>query len=91
MTRSKFKEVVEKGVVSSLPFSVCVFFNVHLDVCFAIESLVIESLSFQVIPTWNMSPIKKVNKEKVPPSYCYESSIKHSLPDWKVWLPTRKG
>ncbi|XP_064836357.1 GON-4-like protein isoform X2 [Oncorhynchus masou masou] len=33
MTRSKFKEVVEKGVV---------------------------------IPTWNMSPIKKVNKEKAP-------------------------
>ncbi|XP_013997081.2 GON-4-like protein isoform X1 [Salmo salar] len=33
MTRSKFKEVVEKGVV---------------------------------IPTWNISPIKKVNKEKAP-------------------------
>uniref|UniRef100_A0AAY5KAQ0 Uncharacterized protein n=1 Tax=Esox lucius TaxID=8010 RepID=A0AAY5KAQ0_ESOLU len=33
MTRSKFKEVVEKGVI---------------------------------IPTWNISPIKKVNKEKVP-------------------------
>lgn len=54
MTRSKFKEVVERGVVSLsihlLSFSLAPSFSVsdHSSLCV-----------YQVIPAWNISPIKK--------------------------------
>lgn len=50
MTRSKFKEVVERGVVSLSIY--------HLSLSYAVShcsSLCVH----QVIPAWNISPIKK--------------------------------
>lgn len=54
MTRSKLKEVVERGVVSRPSVCVCV----SECVCVLYFSFC-PSLLVQVIPAWNISPIKK--------------------------------
>lgn len=60
MTRSKLKEVVERGVVSAEPCLACAW-RVP-GVCL---QHVCNVFSSQVIPTWNLSPIKKVGKAQV--------------------------
>ncbi|XP_073787873.1 GON-4-like protein isoform X3 [Danio rerio] len=54
MTRSKLKEVVEKGV------------QIHL--CHFVDSWVCQSRK-KVIPTWNISPIKKPTEAKKGPQF----------------------
>lgn len=82
MTRSKFKEVVEKGVVSlslSLPFFLALLFSPFASDC---SSLCVH----QVIPAWNISPIKKSSevykvrgREVVNPSSLEVCSGDHTL------------
>ncbi|XP_035808717.2 GON-4-like protein isoform X1 [Amphiprion ocellaris] len=59
MTRSKFKEVVEKGVVS--------LFTVHHLKSRRTDSK--SSVSCQVIPAWNISPIKKTSDAHKAPQF----------------------
>ncbi|XP_070778322.1 GON-4-like protein [Enoplosus armatus] len=56
MTRSKFKEVVEKGVVRPVSLSLCLSLSLSF------------SLSL-VIPAWNISPIKKTSDVNKAPQF----------------------
>lgn len=67
MTRSKLKEVVEKGVVSLVCWLFCIF--VHWLVLLVVEPVdiiwYICLAFFQGMPNWNISPIKQSKELKV--------------------------